>query len=123
MKSKKIWLSLGIGLILGIIVSLLMIFIIHAFSLLFTSFQFFMACVVAFLIPYCVLVIRSEKINNYVTIVAIIIVSCCITSLYCMTSISSTSIISPILTMTFVLHIIAMLSLLLHVAIKSIKKK
>lgn len=123
MKSKKIWLSLGIGLILGVIVSLLMIFMIHAFSLLFTSFQFFMACVVAFLLPYCILVIHSDRINDYVTIVTMIVVSCCITSLYCVISISSTSTISPVLTMTFVLHIIAMLSLLLYVAIKSIKKK
>lgn len=123
MKSKKIWLSLGIGLILGVIVSLLMIFMIHAFSLLFTSFQFFMACVVAFLLPYCILVIHSDRINDYVTIVTMIVVSCCITSLYCVISISSTSTISPVLTMTFVLHIIEMLSLLLYVAIKSIKKK
>lgn len=123
MKSKKIWLSLGIGLILGVIVSLIMIFMIHAFSLLFTSFQFFMACVVAFLLPYCILVIHSDRINDYVTIVTMIVVSCCITSLYCVISISSTSTISPVLTMTFVLHIIAMLSLLLYVAIKSIKKK
>lgn len=123
MKSIKIWLSLGIGLILGVIVSLIMIFMIHAFSLLFTSFQFFMACVVAFLLPYCILVIHSDRINDYVTIVTMIVVSCCITSLYCVISISSTSTISPVLTMTFVLHIIAMLSLLLYVAIKSIKKK